>query len=220
MLFNIDYENFLLYAIDYFKREELLDFLYIIVSAGIIHPSGKLSTDKIFKLSSLYPPYDIISLRENGYDDKVIKTKYYNYLKEYSVIYDIVTYATIQHKNIVIICRNNENYFIDMLCDFIYDKFKLPSINLNSLFTKGKVYVKKYNHNKIIEAIKNYEKERKKLFIKNSKANIKSDNLYIKTQAINVMPIKDIKKSLKKFNINTSNMTNEQMREALKELSS
>lgn len=220
MLFNINYENFLLYAIDYFKREELLDFTYVIVSAIIPHRTSKLPVNKIYKLSSIFPPCDIVSLWMDGYDDGTIKTKYYDYLKDSNVIRDIVTSVAIEHKNIVIICKKEEDYFINIICDFIYDEFKLPSINLNSLFTKGGIYVKRYNRNKIMEAIKNYEREQKKLFIKNSKADIKSDNLYIKTQAINAMSIKDVKKSLKKFNINTSNMTDEQMREALKELSS
>ena len=65
---------------------------------------------------------------------------YYEELSELNyIIYRAFVNTVMIHHDILILCRENENEYIDVLVEYIHGTFGLECINLNDLFIKGRV---------------------------------------------------------------------------------
>lgn len=150
MLYRITLEKFLTHMVDYFKLEEIAGIEYAIISSKISN-SGKCQN--IVKLNELYPSYDIISEYAENNNMDTFKKMYVDYLRgnmkdklsdyEISSVTSVIYRALIQpfenHNDICLLCTEAENYYMDILCDFLKDEYSAEVIDLNILFTKGKI---------------------------------------------------------------------------------
>jgi len=148
MVFRIDYKHFLLHMIDHFSYDDLTTMQWVIISSKIANTSR---TDKVVKDSELYP--DIASVDEYAAtgSKKILKKMYYDMIDNdkdnpyrysnhyHNAIYGDIINPLLKNYNVTIICREEENDYIDCLCSYLHDKFKIDVIDLNELFTKGHV---------------------------------------------------------------------------------
>lgn len=150
MIYRIDRQKFLLYAIDYFTRKELTNMNYAIISAAI--RSGGCDTH-VSKINELYPTPEIIMAWDEYKDKSILEKMYLDLLDppkdsgEYpptNTIYSTFINPLLNHYDVTIVCDESENVFIDILVKYLKDKFGIDVINLNELFTKGhvgKIYI-------------------------------------------------------------------------------
>lgn len=175
MLFRIDYERFLTHAIDHFTEEELLSFQYVIL--GSI-PNGAKCLN-VAKVNDLYPNTEIQAAYIEGIDKSVLKKIYFRQLDEYrNLIYMMILAPIItKHFNTVIICYKNENDYVDILVEYLKEKFSLDCIDLNELFSKGRVgaiYIdRKELYNNIVDIRIDVAKERYKSLSSTSEGRLK-----------------------------------------------
>lgn len=146
MIYRIDYEKFLIHMIDHFTRDEILHMQYAIISAQIINSGHSNNT---VKFNDLYPDPEIVCTYAETHDKELMRKMYMNQLESkddemylYQVeflIYKIFLNPLELHQNICIICGKSENDFIDVLCEFLKKNFGIEVIDLNQLFTTGRV---------------------------------------------------------------------------------
>lgn len=147
MIYRIDIQHFLTHAIDHFTRDDLVHFQYAIISAAILN--GNRATN-VAKINELYPTTDIILAYEE-YKDKKILEKMYSELilppknaksGDYwaaNSIYKTFINPLMKHHDIVILCDEKENDYIDVLCKLLKKHYSLEVIDLNQLFKEGRV---------------------------------------------------------------------------------
>ena len=136
MLFRIDLEHYLTHMIDYFTRDELVSINYVII--GTI-PSGSTNL-RMGKFNELYPSTELIEQYALTGDIESIRKGYYDELKDYeSLLYSAFINPVLQGHSIMIICRRDENPYVDILTDYLREKTSLDCIDLNKLFLEGKV---------------------------------------------------------------------------------
>jgi hypothetical protein len=150
--------------IDHFTREELLSFEYAVISASIKVQGG---APNVAKINMLYPDLDLITEFSDLSDKKEFKKSFYEDLEQRgNVIYKVFIVNLLAYKNICIICDETENFFIDVLVDFLKDKFAIETIDLNKLFKEGRVgkyYInRKEIHNKAVDIRREAVKDRYK----------------------------------------------------------
>lgn len=157
MLYRITQRNFIMYAIDYFTKEELLNMKYIIISA-MVQNSGR--SNNVTKMNNLYPSVDMIEEHSIGNNDNL--EKQYSTLifgeeegidingTAVSDIYVIVQ-LVLEGAPVMLVCgdKGEEDYFMDILCNIIEKRFSLETINLNKFFTEGHIDPYHINQNKI-----------------------------------------------------------------------
>lgn len=146
MIYRIDMQHFLTHAIDHFTREELTHFQYVVISAKV---RNQHRTNNVVKLNNLYPDSEIV-IAYNEYNDKNILEKMYMEMlcpEKGSTdndwiandMYNVFVNPLIQHTDIVIICDRLENDYIDVIVKYLKKKFEIEVIDLNVLFTKGRI---------------------------------------------------------------------------------
>lgn len=144
MLYRIDIQHFLSHAIDYFTRNELAHCQYVIISAKIANTA---TCENVVKRNNIYPTNEIVETYA-AYENKAVLEKMYmdllkiegpkdNWLA--NVIYSTFVNPVINHQDVVIVCDKVENDYIDVLCKYLRRDFALECIDLNKLFTEGKV---------------------------------------------------------------------------------
>lgn len=197
MLYRIDYEHFLTHMIDYFTRAELLSLHYVIISNNI------LNTNKypyVVKESALYPDRDTVMDYHNFKNYEKFKIKYFDELKVYhGLIYNSLFLPLFKHKSVVIICRKIENFIIDALCEYILEKFKVGSIDLNKLFSEG------FIDNIIYPSDRDSMREVKHEMVKQMSKEMYEENLRTNSgrlKILNHMKLKHKLKFLKKLGYN------------------
>lgn len=152
MLFRIDYERFLVHAIDHFTREELISFNYAIV--GTLTNGGRLTF--VSKINAIYPSNETTEAFREYEDKNLLKKMYYKDLDcdKYTLYLTFVN-TMLHHQNIMIICHESENPYVDILVEYLKDKFKVECVDLNKLFIEGRVgsiYIdRKEIHNKAVD---------------------------------------------------------------------
>lgn len=154
MLYRIDFQHFLSDAIDYFTTDELLHFKYLLISGTVANLSKQMN---VTKGNRLYPTTDIIELYESTKNKKVMEEMYNDLLAikdkrdEWigEVIYISLVNPVLHHQDIVIVCDKEENDYIDVLCKHLKKVYALDCIDLNKLFTDGKVGPLFIDRNKI-----------------------------------------------------------------------
>jgi hypothetical protein len=136
MLFRINHENFIYHMIDYFTREELVGLQYLIIS-GPIRNQG--TAENVARCNDLYPTSEIVSDYVQLEDMKVLHKAYYKELKQTeNIVYRAIIEPILRHHhNIVIVCKEREDMYIDVLCDFLKKEFNMQTIDLNRLFKEG-----------------------------------------------------------------------------------
>jgi len=130
--------------IDYFTLEEMYHFQYAIISAGVIN-GGRVTN--VAKISQLYPTPEIITAYAEHHDKKILEKMYFDLLDTSkdkddfmgNNIYKTFVNPLLQHYDIVIVCKPEENDYIDVLCKFLKKKFFIEVIDLNTLFKEGRV---------------------------------------------------------------------------------
>lgn len=147
MIYRIDFQHFMTHAIDHFDSQELAHFQYAIISAKIRNGHR---CDNIEKISELYPTPEIV-MNYAEYKDKEIMEKMYmdmlnpklkdprdtDYVA--NMVYRTFVQSLINHYDVVIMCDEIENDYIDVLCKYLKKKFSIEVIDLNELFIKGRV---------------------------------------------------------------------------------
>ena len=136
MLFRINHESFIYHMIDYFTREELISLQYLIISASIRNQG---TIDNVSRVSDLYPSSDLLSDYIQLEDKKVLYKAFYKELKQIqNIVYaSIIMPIIMHHHNIVLICNEREDIYIDVLCDFLKKEFNMSTVDLNRLFKEG-----------------------------------------------------------------------------------
>ena len=135
MLYRIDFEHFLVHAIDHFTKYELNSFHFIIISAGIVN-TAKVSN--VTKINTLFPNGEIFNQYMESHNLTRFNEFYKNQLDDYEpVFYKSIISPLDHHKSVVLICRQAENFIIDYLCKYILEKYKIDTIDLNHLFIHG-----------------------------------------------------------------------------------
>ena len=151
MIYRIDYQHFLSHAIDHFSLDDIMNAQYLIISAKITN-TGKCRN--IVKMNDLYPDtITVIAYAETG-DKKLLEEMYFEMLEpkdkelkaEYrrsnpytTTIYQSIINPLLNHYNVIIICDTAENDYIDCFCKFLKKNYSVEVIDLNELFTKGRV---------------------------------------------------------------------------------
>jgi len=139
--------------IDYFTREELLHCQYALVAATIGHQGG---SNQVKGFNMFYPNLDIIDNFSDHGDAELAKKEYLEYLfpkqkdmkKDelhddrywaYDIIYRTFVSPLKLHHDIILVYDDPVEMYMDVLCDAIYEKFKVKFINLDTLFKTGRV---------------------------------------------------------------------------------
>ena len=150
MLFRIDHERFITHAIDHFTREEILSMGFLIVSAGVQDPRNQKwlsgltlngeSTGNVLKINELYPNDEVQDLYIRfGSKDK-IRDMYMDQLKGYDYLfYNALVSPILSYQNRTFICKMRENDYIDIILEYVKKTFSIDHIDLNELFSKGRV---------------------------------------------------------------------------------
>lgn len=147
MIYRIDYQHFLTHMIDHFTTEEITHFQYAIISAKILN-NNKVAN--VGKISELYPDPETVLTYAEYRDKKVLEKMYMDLLlpekregdkKDWmsNIFYKVFINTFIHHQDVVIICDREENDYIDVLCKCLKTKFAIDVIDLNELFSKGRV---------------------------------------------------------------------------------
>lgn len=152
MIYRIDRRHFITHAIDYFSYEELINFHYAVISASVSN-CGKIET--VTKIPHLYPDTDSILEYNETENKEMFERSYFAFLEPdkddkekmkrghpyhiYNIIYLNFVAKLMKHQNVMIVCDENENVYIDALCKYLKKKFKIDVIDLNELFTKGHI---------------------------------------------------------------------------------
>lgn len=172
MIYRIDFQHFLTHAIDHFTRDELTHFQYAIISAKIKN-GGRVSN--MAKISELFPDPEIVINYSEFKDKKILESMFMDMLhpskKDNGDNYEWISgifYKTFinplkHHQDIVIICDEVENDYIDVLCKCLKKYYAIEVIDLNELFSKGRVgpiYIDRDEiHNKAVDIARAASKE-------------------------------------------------------------
>lgn len=123
--------------IDYFTQEELTNLQYLIISASVRNQG---TSPNVVKVNDLFPSTNgvIIPYVELG-DKKLMHKMYYKELKDMdNIIYSAIIDPILRHHhNIVLLCDENEDVYMDVVCDYLEKSFGMKVIDLNRLFKEG-----------------------------------------------------------------------------------
>lgn len=147
MLYRIDIQHFVTHAIDHFTQEELLTMQYAIISAAIKNTSKCMN---VAKVNTLYPTTDIIVSYSEHKDRKIMEKMYIDLLTPEvkpgedityvdDAVYQYLITPVLNNQNVVIICDRSENDYIDVICKILKKRYSMEIIDLNELFSKGRV---------------------------------------------------------------------------------
>lgn len=146
MIYRIDMQHFLTHAIDHFTLDELSHFQYAIISAKI---RNGMRSANVTKISDLYPTPEIVTAYAEYKDKSILEKMYMEMLKPDKTetgndwlsnkIYTVFINPLVKHVDIVILCDQIENDYVDILCKYLKKSFGIEVIDLNELFIKGRV---------------------------------------------------------------------------------
>lgn len=161
MIYHIDIQRFLLYAIDYFSFIDLNYIDYVVISSTVMCGSADL---KCHKASDLYPMPAMVVRYAESKDASQLEYEMFQMYDEMlkgnlpRVFYDTFIYPMRNHFNVFLICDEGENIYLEILSKYVKKKFGIEVINLNKLFTKGKLDPVHYD----LDTVKRRSKEVKK----------------------------------------------------------
>ncbi|MBD5583934.1 MAG: hypothetical protein HDQ88_02545 [Clostridia bacterium] len=146
MLYCIDYEHFMVDMIDFFTKEEILSFIYLNTSVIIPNQQSNYSAKLMFMVPSSDSEYYI---SENN-NEKMADELYYQQLLDgvnnpyrsentRNMWYKSMLGPLRNHQNVMMMCLRSEMHYMKVLCKFIKEQFGVETIDLNKLFTEGRV---------------------------------------------------------------------------------
>lgn len=146
MVYRIDIQHFLTHAIDHFTLRELIHFQYVIISARV--KNGRRAAN-VVKKNDLYPDPEIVEAYASYKDKDILEKMYMDMLcpkksdtgndPYANSVYATFVNPLIKHFDLVILCDESENPYIDIFCKYLKKSFEIEVIDLNELFTKGRV---------------------------------------------------------------------------------
>jgi len=148
MIYRIDIQHYLSHAIDHFTPEDLSHFQYAIISA-VIRNGGRVLN--VVKINDLYPLPEIVTEYAEHQDKTIMEKMYMDYLRPKkdsdpnsknimaNIFYKSFINPLINHVNIMILCDRKENEYIDVICKVLKKEYMIDVIDLNKLFSEGKV---------------------------------------------------------------------------------
>ena len=144
VLYRIDFQHFITDAIDYFTFDEIMHCNYVVVSAEIANLN---KCKNITKRIQLYPTTEIILCYEETKNKRVMEEMYLELLTIKTpgdewigdIIYTTLINPVLHHHDIVIVCDQSENVYIDVLCKHLKKEYSLEVIDLNKLFSEGNI---------------------------------------------------------------------------------
>lgn len=143
MIYRIDLQHFITHAIDHFTSDDLVHFQYAIVSAKINNGRSVANT---VKMNELYPSPEIVLEYDEYKDKNILEKMYFEMLdngdigkdESANLFYNVFVNTLINHYDVMILCDECENDYIDCLVKYLHKKFSIDVIDLNQLFTEGK----------------------------------------------------------------------------------
>lgn len=146
MLYRIDIQHFITHAIDHFTSDELKGCLYDIISAKIANNGTR---ENCYKLNELYPVPEIVTAYAQYPDKKMLEDAYMEQLDpaekkrgddyiDNRIYLDIIK-PLLDHRDVILICDQSENDYMDVICKYLKKKFHMETIDLNKLFIEGHV---------------------------------------------------------------------------------
>ena len=157
MLYRINLQHFLVEMIDYFTLDDLVDIQYVIISSKI-HNGNRCAN--IVKMNSLYPLPEMVESYASSGDKDILRKLYFDMMEKgtseyrHSNSFKVAMYQTIvnpvlNNYDICLMCDKEEDPYLDVVCDYIEKSFSLKTIDLNELFSKGKVGQIKIDKDKV-----------------------------------------------------------------------
>ena len=128
--------------VDYFSAEEMLGLHYLVISGGIQRKGIQYDGwgQNTGKDVQIRPTTELISLYANHeISPESLKKAYFQILEDYEVnIYHNILMPIMEHRhNVVLVCQKEEDFYIDLLCEFLSEKYFINTIDLNKLFEEG-----------------------------------------------------------------------------------
>lgn len=144
MLYSIDFQHFMTHAIDYFTVDEILGFNYMIISAKVKN-GNRLKT--VVKPSSIYPTPDMVTAYADYKDPEILNKMYEEYFTpgpndnnwQDNVIYCHFIQPLLSKQSILMISDQIEYDYLKSISWYLKNKFLIETIDLNELFSKGKI---------------------------------------------------------------------------------
>lgn len=146
MLYRIDQERFLTHMIDHFTRDNLIQIHFCIISAGVkcgghygfTVANRERGIGSAARVTELYPPPEVYQIWDEHENKNMIRELYFDHLKQYEdEIYRTIIENILNHVDLCLICKERENDYIDLLCEFLKKKYAIECIDLNKLFIEG-----------------------------------------------------------------------------------
>lgn len=144
MIYMIDLQHFLVDMIDYFTNEELANMEYMIISNQLIKNQKKVLN--VAKPYQLYPTPEMISSYAQYKTLEVAEKLYEEYFTpddktrwQDNIIYTHFISPLLNHQDVVMVAHQDEFHFPMAIASYLRKHFDIEVINLNELFTKGRI---------------------------------------------------------------------------------
>lgn len=221
MIYRISWRNYLVHMIDWFPVDELLAMWYIVVGEGVMQ-HGRESNVK--KPAALLPTVDIISYYAATGDAQCASGMYMSQLmkkptKEERMteieqdVYLCFTDPLTKHINVCMVYSQEEVWIQDTLCRYLKEQHGIDVIDLDQLFSDGKIDGFYFDYEAIRERWKDTLKQMQEIeFITKSRT---SDG---RRELLSEMTFKKKLKLLKRLKIKfSSKITEEKATELLRD---
>nr|DAN39850.1 MAG TPA: hypothetical protein [Caudoviricetes sp.] len=157
MIYMVSHEKFLMHMIDYFTRDELSYLEYRVISAGMVSGNNVLS---VVSANALFPSFENQNLWIETNNRDALKKGFYEDLDlEYNTLYHSVIEPFAEHMDVVLITTEQEFVYLEILAEYLLERYKLPIINLNQLFGQGEIDPMKWNPKRIMDGIRRIQRK-------------------------------------------------------------
>lgn len=157
MIYMVSHEKFLMHMIDYFTRDELSYLEYRIISAGMIAGNNSLS---VSSANALFPSFENQNIWIETQNLDALKRGFYEDLDlEYNTLYYSIVEPFGEHLDVVLITTDQEYVYLEILAEYLMERFKIPVIDLNRLFKKGEVDPISWNPKRIQDSIRKLQRK-------------------------------------------------------------
>ena len=205
ILFRINQKNYLLHMIDYFTADELSNMHYLIISAGV---KNRGLLENVAKNNYLYPTSETVADYVSYGDMDLLRKTYGGELKESenslygTIIEPILKY----HHNIVLVCTESEDPYIDVLVEYLDKEFAMKTVDLNELFVVGETSIlyldRKLIHDNVVEITRSVAREQYRSMASSDDGRLNLIEMMSKSEKI---------KKLKELGVRVGNMGNKEL---------
>lgn len=152
MIYRITLRNFLLHAIDHMTYRDLTTCKYDIFSPKIT--CGR-KDPACAKLLELYPTTEMMERYTSGGSVEHLEKEMFDMYDKMNskwrsaMFYNEFVKSIEDHINAILICIDDDVPVLDILCRYLKKKFSIEVIDLDRLFTKGKIDPIHYDYKEI-----------------------------------------------------------------------